>query len=592
MRILRGRPGTGRKAAVGTVAAASALALTAMTVSPAAAAGRPDNGPQQDAEAWGQLIQSELLGTQLADVASAYSSSPGSTEASSTPLDVEALNALKVSLGDGVSLPLVSDADGGGLLHLGNAGALNAYGHAPQYNDAKSSAGAVGSDGALNLDDINEGKFGNANVDLTAVLKQLGLNGVTDQVVNDLSLELGAIASTANSNGTEYTPEYVVADGTLTVSSPAVVGISDALDTVVDGTGGTLEEVIGDEGLLNQLAGIGLNVDLGSVGRIAIGGDDAKVSVEVRDALNSVVENAIKEKLEDKSGIVSIDLASGKIAIDLAKVVEGGNGEDLNGLDPNTQVLTSDTISKITTAVSDALGELTGTLTDTLTDALNNVHLKIELPAEIRALVPLAKGEIVIDATLGQLAGTDDTDPKITTTLDLIGIIPLGDLLNLITEPVLDAVLGITKPLISDILEATAEEVSGAVTGIVDPILDSLDPVFGALNQVVDLTINEQSPVPTPPASGASAQSALENSYVDGDNGDGFTVNAVSLELLPAANAIDINLASSSVRATAEAPEEPGDDDVNTNAAASAAASVSPRPWAACCPKGPAQGRL
>src|SRR5699024_5864390 len=118
-----------------------------------------------------------------------------------------------------------------------NAGALNAYGHAPQYNNAKASAGAVGSDGALNLDDINNGDYGNANVDLTAVLKQLGLDGVTDQVVDDLSLELGAIASTADSNGTEYTPDYVVADGTLTVSSPAVEGISDALDTVVDGTG-------------------------------------------------------------------------------------------------------------------------------------------------------------------------------------------------------------------------------------------------------------------------------------------------------------------------------------------------------------------
>ena len=307
MRILRGRPGTGRKVAVGTVAAASALALTAMTVSPAAAAGRPNKGPQQDAEAWGQLIQSELLGTQLADVASAYSSSPGSTEASSTPLDVEALNALKVSLGDGVSLPLVSDADGGGLLHLGNAGALNAYGHAPQYNDATASAGAVGSDGALNLDDINNGDFGNANVDLTAVLKQLGLDGVTDQVVDDLSLELGAIASTANSNGTDYTPEYVVADGTLTVSSPAVEGISDSLTEVVNGTGDTLEEVIGDKGLVNSLATIGLDLDV-LLASVKVGGDDTQVSVEVGDALDGIVENLINKELEDKSGIVSIDL--------------------------------------------------------------------------------------------------------------------------------------------------------------------------------------------------------------------------------------------------------------------------------------------
>ena len=118
-------------------------------------------------------------------------------------------------------------------------------------------------------------------------------------------------------------------------------------------------------------------------------------------------------------------------------------------------------------------------MNETLTDALNDVHLKIELPAEIRLGLPIAKGEIIIDATLGQLAGTDETDPKISTTLDLLGIIPLGELLNLITEPLLDAVLGITKPLISDILEATAEG-SRAVTGIVDPILDSPTLCSGA----------------------------------------------------------------------------------------------------------------
>lgn len=170
-------------------------------------------------------------------------------------------------------------------------------------------------------------------------------------------------------------------------------------------------------------------------------------------ALNSVVENVINKELADKSGIVSIDLKTGKIKIDLAKVVEGGNGEDLNGLDPNTQVLTSETISKITTAVSDALGALTERVNDTVSDALNKVHLKIELPAEIRALVPLVEGNIIVDATLGQLAGTDTTAPKVSTDMNLLDIIPVGDLLNAITEDVVDAVLGITKPLIGGILE-------------------------------------------------------------------------------------------------------------------------------------------
>src|SRR5699024_555459 len=213
------------------------------------------------------------------------------------------------------------------------------------------------------------------------------LDGVTDEIVDELSLELGAIASTANSDGTADDSEYAVADGILTVSSPAVGDLSGALDEVVDGAGGTLEDVIGEEGLVNDLAGVGVN-DLNVLGlaELNVGGDDTTVSVEVRNALNSVVENVVNEALEDEAGIVSIDLANGDIKIDLAKIVKGGDASDLNGLDPNTQVLTSDTISKITDAVADALGALSGKVNETLTDALNDVHLVIELPASIELL--------------------------------------------------------------------------------------------------------------------------------------------------------------------------------------------------------------
>src|SRR5699024_2443145 len=119
------------------------------------------------------------------------------------------------------------------------------------------------------------------------------------------------------------------------------------------------------------------------------------------------------------------------------------------------------------------------------------------------------------------------------------------------------SLLSITEPLIGGILDSTADEVAGAVTDIVDPVLTSLDPVFGALNQVVDLTINEQ---PT-------AKDPAEESQVKGTNGPGFTVSAVSLELLPAADAIDINLASASASADAD-----GDNNPAAQAASEAAA--------------------
>src|SRR5699024_11228695 len=126
------------------------------------------------------------------------------------------------------------------------------------------------------------------------------------------------------------------------------------------------------------------------------------------------------------------------------------------------------------------------------------------------------------DATLGQLAGTDYSDPTVDTDLS-IGPVPVGSVLNAITQPVINAVLSITEPLIGGILDSTADEVAGAVTSIVDPVLDTLDPVFAGLNQVVDLTINEQ---PT-------AKDPAEESQVKGTNVTGSTVREVWTERLP-----------------------------------------------------------
>ncbi|SDS79167.1 LPXTG-motif cell wall anchor domain-containing protein [Brevibacterium sandarakinum] len=577
MKKLRNGQTPVRKIAVGGAAAVTALGLTVMVTSPSAAAIEQD--PNEDAEALGQLVQSDLLDEQLVDAAGAYSSFPSNPEEAKTPLNAEALNAIGLDLGNGVSLPIVSQPDGDGLLKLGEAGALNSYGYAPSADSAKASAGAVGKDGALNIDDINNGDYGNAEVDLTQVLGQAGLDGVTDNIVDELSLSLGAVASTAEAKGSgDASSEYAVADGVLTLSSPAVGGLSDSLNEVVDGAGGALEDVIAEEGLADKLGKAGIDINTG-VANLKLGGEETTVSVETQDALNSVVENVVNEKLEDEAGIVSIDLKNGDIKIDLAKVVKGENGEDLNSLDPNTQVLTSETIGKITDAVADALGALSGKFNETLKDALNDAHAKISLPAEGSVAGIPANGKIDIDATLGQLAGTGEGDPEISTDLDVAGI-ELGDLINSITGPLLEGLLGVTEPIIGEILNSTADQVTGGLTDAVDPILSGLDPVFEGLNKVVDLTINEQPTMKDP----------AEDSNVKGTDEDGFTVNAVSLELLPggvpaangaqaapqAADAVaDINLASSSVRATA-ADEAPGDDaDADDSASADADDSAS-----------------
>ncbi|RAF53758.1 hypothetical protein DN546_37235, partial [Burkholderia multivorans] len=100
----------------------------------------------------------------------------------------------------------------------------------------------------------------------------------------------------------------------------------------------------------------------------------------------------------------------------------------------------------------------------------------------------------------------------------------------------------------------------------IDPVLRTLDPVFGALDEVIDLTINEQFTTPVPQQGDRAEAFAAAAAPRDM-----FTVNAVSLEVLPGADAVDVNLASSSVRTSAE---DEADPDANTNAAASASASA------------------
>ncbi|MGO3331543.1 hypothetical protein, partial [Brevibacterium aurantiacum] len=58
----------------------------------------------------------------------------------------------------------------------------------------------------------------------------------------------------------------------MTVSSPAVGGLSDELNKVVDGAGGTLEDVIAEEGLADELGKAGIDINTG-LANLKLGGE-------------------------------------------------------------------------------------------------------------------------------------------------------------------------------------------------------------------------------------------------------------------------------------------------------------------------------
>ncbi|MGP5132566.1 choice-of-anchor G family protein, partial [Brachybacterium tyrofermentans] len=509
----------------GVVATVATAGLTLMSVPPALAA-------ESDlSEAQGRVINADVLPLDLADVGTSQSGFPSDAGPNSDPLNVGALNQnLNLDLGT-ISLPLIGTETEGGLLELGEAGALSSYASSPDGQSSVASAGAVGNDGALDLDGIGNGTYGSATVDLTDLLGQAGVDGLTDQIVDELSLQLGALGSTATATGDQATSEYVIADGQLVISSPLVGTLADDLDTALADVGTVLNDSLGTEGALGEVASaVDIDVSVPLVARIQAGGGTVGIS-GLDAALAEASASLLAEPLVDSSGLVSIDLAEGTISVDLQRIA-GADG--LNNLPANTELLDADTIGLITGAVTDALGTVTTRVGDILVDdVFNNVGLTVEIPAEVAAIGGLIRADvsIVVDGTLGEFAGTAEGEPTVDIDGNLLGIIDLGDLLDVVLSPLTTQLLTPLQGAVNGLLETATSGLTDTLDAAIQPVLDTLSPVLsGVLTNVVSVTINEQP----------------EPGYLGEES---FTVNALSLELLPNADAVNVDLASSTVRA-------------------------------------------
>lgn len=553
MKLFEGKSLRQRRAIGGSIAAATAGAviLTSALV-PMAASALDGADPTNQSAAQGQIIQlpaALLGGIDVAAVGHTLTSNPAAPGFELGGLDADVLQALNLNLGT-LNIPLLTDGTTPGLLNLGDLGATQSYSNSPSLTESIASSGTITSGGAIDTGAI-DGSSSPAQLELTDLFDQLGVAGLTDQILDEASIGIGALASRATENAGTVDSEYRIADLKIDLHSQLLDTLADTVDTTVQGAVTPVSNLVGTGGALDSLLG-SISSTLNGLNLIVARAESTGASATINglDTVGQTVsDELLNQPIANETGSVLIDLESGTISVDLAKIlVETGAGADLNSLPANTAVLSAATISAIQQGITSALTgtgpeSLNGKLTTILTNTLNNLQVSLKVNLALKVGIPpvettAATGDITIAGTLAQFAGIG-AQPTVTPNITLLGLD-----LSLLTTPVVNlltsTLASVTGPLVNTALTSTLPLLQTALSNLTTPLLGSLDPVLqGVLSNVATITINRQ------PASGDLP-------------GDSFTVRALAINLLPAVGGgVELDLASSSVKAADEAAVAP-----------------------------------
>ena len=498
--------------------------------------------PTDDSEAEGRLLTGNTAAVDLnsiADLAGAYSADPSASGAVNHPLSADVLNALNIDLGDGLQLF--------GPNGIVGVGALGQYANTAPGAVPLASSGLVNADGSIAVGSGDPTE--NAYVDLGPILAGAGL----DALLDDARLELGAISGLATYDEAGAPQgDYQIASGTLLLTSPAIAALTGELVDTLGQVSGPINDLAGEGGVIDSTINPlltplvdtlnGLLLGIGSI-------DELGVTATVDLDLEAAVESALAEPLTSEDSVLTIDLSTGTVAVDLARLVADTQGGDydgtLNGLPVNTELLDPDLVqAALDGAIGSTLDQIPGLLVEVVTDALHAADVNIAITGAINSLLGnIGTVDIRLSGTLGDFVGAPGSTPPVVNTdgTSIVGL-PVGTLLT----PILSTVTGTILPaLVTPLANAITDE--GTLDTIFRPIVEALNtalqPLFGLVtNNLLSLTANVQE---------EPGDFVTETALDDGS----FTQRALQLTLLPAASTplVQLSLASATVRAEAAA---------------------------------------
>ena len=399
---------------------------------------------------------------------------PGN-ESNDANVDLTLLEGIDVTIG-GVSLPLTD------LLNIqGPAGVLGATASTPAGNQAYAAAGVLTDDGSIDLSATS----GPGGVETVLDLSDILAPQLTDGIIDELSLRVGAVSASAERNGDEVTSEYALANADLVLDSPLVASVTDLLiseDPATPGVGMQVDRLVtglaGETGLLNGI--------LGALGPVATAASDIPLiggvvslgdpTVTLNSNIQETLELLLGGPLTSSSGAVTLNLETGEVIIDLEAL--GGT----SAVDPNTDLLTEAAVAQISTEINSILTDLVAEVRTAVLDGL--LETSVTINVDLR-LLGGSIAAININGTLNQILNGDDV-----SSLTILGA-PLPGV-----DAALQNALGAVGDVIKEILNETANGVIDTL--LQDVVADVVAPLTGNLSTILNnrdilrITLNDQ----------------------------------------------------------------------------------------------------
>ncbi|WP_308492505.1 IPT/TIG domain-containing protein [Microbacterium terrisoli] len=431
--------------------------------------------------ATGRYLSGSLLDLDtdlVAAIGGVSASSTGTADQTqANPLNLSALGStVTLNVPGGIQLPL----------QIGDIGAVSQYAQARSDGSSTGASGLISGSGGIGTG--GDPTPGPLHLNLAQAVSSLSGTLATQaaQLAN-LDLMIGATTAIANQTApAAASGDYRIADANLTFTSPVLANLTADIDTQVANVQNVVDGLAGSSGTLAGALGGLLN----SLGLLT-----TTVSVGTSD-LNAAVASLLTGTLSSPTYPgVTIDLSTGTVSVDLAQITA------LEGLAPNTDLLTDTVINAIGTRITGLVQEL-----------LTNVQTKLTQVTDalsVNASVSLLGANVVtIDSTISALRNGDLTGVS-------LGSVPLPGGLDQ---------SGIVAALNAP-LTAVGTAIGAVGTTVLAPVTSTLVPALKpVLNAVVTLTANNQS-----------------------TSGGVFTETALRATVLPAANALQLNVANATV---------------------------------------------